>query len=557
MNDLKNAIHQGDCLEQMSQLEAGGIDLVFADPPFNIGYQYDVYDDRQTAEDYLKWCRRWIGEIYRVLKPSGTFWLAIGDEFAAELKIEAQRTGFHCRSWVVWYYTFGVNCKNGFSRSHTHLFHLVKDPCDFTFNRMHPRIRVPSARQLVYADARANPEGRLPDNTWITRPQDAPSFLSFHAEHDTWYFARVAGTFKEREGFHGCQMPEQLLARIIRASSNPLDRVLDPFCGSGTTVCVAKKLGRRWLGFELSPEYTQFINQRLEQTRVGDPVDGPEDPMRSAPNTSKGKRRKKPFNRETEEIVIQAYRELGYPADYLLADQDLNRQFINQCQDHGLRGSAYIWNRYLLALRKKGKLPPSKHRSPRITPDELEYFEFASEAAWRILDIDYRKSLDDILCSPHFAAEFDRLAEEFGPPCAAGCYLKYRLASLSLRKRARIARQLAQDEFTSWANKLKRLDRLGIDEPVELSGPGAYVLYCHDEAIYAGHAQDVARRLKLHLANPQWRAWQADSVGLVDIAAPPHKLDGLKAALVMRERPMLNCQLLVDKHNQNGARGGH
>ena len=60
----------------------------------------------------------------------------------------------------------------------------------------------------------------------------------------------MAGTFKEREGFHGCQMPEQLLGRIIRCSSNPSDVVLDPFGGSGTTFSVAKKLGRQWLGFE-------------------------------------------------------------------------------------------------------------------------------------------------------------------------------------------------------------------------------------------------------------------------------------------------------------------
>ncbi|MFN9347771.1 MAG: DNA-methyltransferase, partial [Planctomycetota bacterium] len=219
MTLAKNQLHQGDCIELLKSLPPGTVDLVFADPPFNIGYKYDVYDDKKQEEDYLQWSLEWIGQVHRVLKPDGTFWLAIGDEYAAELKVEAKKIGFHCRSWVIWYYTFGVNCVNGFSRSHTHLFHFIKDPNRFTFNRLNPQIRVQSARQLVYADARANPNGRLPDNTWITRPQDAP--LSFSPSHDTWYFARVAGTFKEREGFHGCQMPEQLLARIIRASSNP------------------------------------------------------------------------------------------------------------------------------------------------------------------------------------------------------------------------------------------------------------------------------------------------------------------------------------------------
>ncbi len=260
----KNRIHQGDCVELLQQIAPGSIDLAFADPPFNIGYEYDVYDDRKQYDEYLQWCQQWIRGIYRSLKPSGTFWLAIGDEYAAELKIESQKVGFHCRSWVIWYYTFGVNCVNGFSRSHTHLFHFVKDPKQFTFNRLNPQIRVKSARQLVYADLRANPDGRLPDNTWITRPQDAPH--SFSPNHDTWYFARVAGTFKEREGFHGCQMPEQLLARIIRASSHPLDLVLDPFSGSGTTVAVAKKLGRQWMGLELSKEYAKYNQERLAKT---------------------------------------------------------------------------------------------------------------------------------------------------------------------------------------------------------------------------------------------------------------------------------------------------
>lgn len=173
----KNQLYQGDCIELLSSLDAGLVDLVFADPPFNIGYKYDVYDDKKQEEDYLDWSRKWIGQIHRVLKPDGTFWLAIGDEYAAELKIEAKKIGFHCRSWVIWYYTFGVNCVNGFSRSHTHLFHFTKDTSRFTFNRLNPQIRVQSARQLVYADARANPNGRLPDNTWITRPQDAPKVL--------------------------------------------------------------------------------------------------------------------------------------------------------------------------------------------------------------------------------------------------------------------------------------------------------------------------------------------------------------------------------------------
>ena len=188
---------------------------------------------------------------------------------------------------MIWYYTFGVNCKHKFSRSHAHLFYFVKDPKSFTFRSDELENRIPSARQLVYADTRANPDGRLPDDTWVLRPQDLAD--CFTADEDTWYFPRVAGTFKERAGFHGCQMPEQLLGRIIRSAPNEGELVLDPFSGSATTVAVAKKLGRRYLAFDLSPEYVTRGNSRLESISVGDPLDGAAEPTMSAPATPKGK----------------------------------------------------------------------------------------------------------------------------------------------------------------------------------------------------------------------------------------------------------------------------
>jgi site-specific DNA-methyltransferase (adenine-specific) len=282
-----DTVHEGDCLDLLARLPAASVHLAFADPPFNIGYDYDTYDDQRTADDYLAWSRRWMAGIVRALRPDGTFWLAIGDEYAAELKVMATRElGLTCRSWVVWYYTFGVNCKQKFSRSHAHLFHFVKDPAAFTFNT--DAIRVPSARELVYGDKRADPRGRLPDDTWILRPQDLPE--GFTADADTWYFPRVCGTFKERSGWHGCQMPEQLLGRIIRASSNPGDTVLDPFGGSGTTLAVAKKLGRPFIGSELSADYAARIRARLAAIHAGDPLDGAAEPLKSVPATKDGRR---------------------------------------------------------------------------------------------------------------------------------------------------------------------------------------------------------------------------------------------------------------------------
>jgi site-specific DNA-methyltransferase (adenine-specific) len=330
MKPRLNQVNHGDCIAGMAAMKAGSVDLVFADPPFNIGYDYDAYNDRQEHAAYLDWSRRWMAAVHRVLKPNGTFWLAIGDEYAAELKLIAQNGypglligerdpvasqekrgrklkskatangGFCCRSWVIWYYTFGVHCKKKFTRSHAHLFHFVKDPKNFTFNV--ESIRVPSARQLVYADARANPDGRMPDDTWLMaagaptvdgfalRPQDLPK--GFRPESDSWYFSRVAGTFKEREGWHGCQMPEQLLGRILRASSNEGDTVLDPFAGSGTTLAVAKKLGRVPVGFEVSRQYYNQATKRLRVVTPGAVLDGVEDPLSSAPTTSSPRARR-------------------------------------------------------------------------------------------------------------------------------------------------------------------------------------------------------------------------------------------------------------------------
>jgi site-specific DNA-methyltransferase (adenine-specific) len=249
----------GDCLNHLAHLPEGCVDLAFADPPFNIGYEYDVYNDRRRREDYLAWTDKWLAAVRRVLSPRGSFYVAIGDEYAAEIKVRLDALGLTLRNWIIWHYTFGVSCKRKFNRSHAHIFYYVVNPKDFTFNA--DAIRVPSARQTTYSDRRANPTGKLPDDTWVLRPQEDERF--FKPESDTWYVSRVCGTFKERVD-HPCQMPEAVLERIIRVSSNSGDVVLDPFAGSGTTLVAARKLGRRYLGIELSEEYAARIRQRLE-----------------------------------------------------------------------------------------------------------------------------------------------------------------------------------------------------------------------------------------------------------------------------------------------------
>src|SRR4051794_18442990 len=259
-----NQIIQGDCIKVLNDGPEGWIDLVFADPPFNIGYLYDGYNDEKKTEDYLKFSEDWMTAVHRALKPSGSFYLAIGDEYAADLAVIARRKiGFHMRNWIVWHYTFGQQMKQKFAKSHTHILYFTKspDPKDFTFNA--DPIRVASARQTTYADARANPKGKVPDDTWYLRPQETPDEF-FAADSDTWNVSRVCGTFKEREGWHGCQMPIAVLDRIIKASSNPGDVVLDPFNGSGTTVECAALLGRQYVGIDQAVEYVEFARKRLQ-----------------------------------------------------------------------------------------------------------------------------------------------------------------------------------------------------------------------------------------------------------------------------------------------------
>ena len=252
MDTYKNKIIAGDCIELLSKAKEPFADLVFADPPFNIGYQYDKYHDKVEKNNYLAWTKDWMAACVRVLKPHGSFFIAIGDEYAAHVRLIGEELGLTLRNWIIWHYTFGQQTKAKFARSHAHIFYFVKDEKNFTFND--DEVRVISDRQKIYKDKRANPFGKLPDDVWNE-------------------FPRVCGTFDEREGWHPCQMPESLLARIIRASTMVGDRVLDPFSGSGTTCVVASKLKRTYTGIDISPHYVEEAKKRI-RISVDEPIAG-------------------------------------------------------------------------------------------------------------------------------------------------------------------------------------------------------------------------------------------------------------------------------------------
>lgn len=238
----KNKVYLGDCIKIMEKMPNSSVDLVFADPPFNIDLKYDNYKDKLTYNEYYNWSKKWILETFRLLKKTGSIYVAIGDEFAAEINIILKETGFNFRNWIIWYYTFGQSQRKKFNRAHTHILYFTKDKNKFIFND--ENIRVPSARQLKYNDKRANPYGKIPD--------------------DVWNISRICGTFNERIKGHPCQMPESLLDRIIRASSLEGDLVLDPFGGTGTTALVADKLKRKYITMDISEKYFSVIKKRID-----------------------------------------------------------------------------------------------------------------------------------------------------------------------------------------------------------------------------------------------------------------------------------------------------
>ncbi|MCK4752938.1 MAG: site-specific DNA-methyltransferase [Planctomycetes bacterium] len=246
MRKLVNRIVCGDCIEVLGKVREPFAELIFADPPFNIGYKYDKYQDKVKRKNYIAWTKDWMGACKKVLKPEGSFYIAIGDDYAANVKVIADELGLVMRNWIIWHYTFGQQMKNKFARSHTHIFYFVNDGKKFTFNDR--AVRVPSDRQLTYNDSRAKAEGKMPDDVWNGDP-------------------RVCGTFKERTGWHPCQMPESLLKRIIAASSNAGDCVLDPFSGSGTTAAAAVQLGRDYVGIEVSEKYVENAEKRLAELK--------------------------------------------------------------------------------------------------------------------------------------------------------------------------------------------------------------------------------------------------------------------------------------------------
>lgn len=225
-------------------LPDNSVDMVFADPPYNIGYKYDNYNDELPVKKYMALARCFLRNCARVVRPGGAVWVMCHSTYFAHFELAIADVGLYTINRVIWRYTFGQNQRDRFTPSWVPLFYAVKPPLDLRVFNVDD-IRVQSARQRL-KDKRANPDGKVPDDVW----DDIP---------------RLVGNAKERVG-HPCQLPLEVVRRAVLACTDPGDTVLDPFLGSGTTAVVCIETGRKCLGVELSANYlTDFVIPRLQQ----------------------------------------------------------------------------------------------------------------------------------------------------------------------------------------------------------------------------------------------------------------------------------------------------
>ncbi|MBY0313522.1 MAG: site-specific DNA-methyltransferase [Phycisphaerales bacterium] len=264
---VKATVHVGDCRDALRdpvKIPPGTFDLIFADPPFNWNRGYDKWNDALHVDEYLDFTFEWLELCVAALRPGGSLWVNIPDDWAAEIvcflkgrKVSDTRSigpgTLAMRNWCVWHYRFGQNTTERFINSKVHALYFIKgggqhhwDPTD---------VLELSDRAAVYGDPRT-----------LSKKDGMPP--SMRVPMDVWYgkfWGRVQGNSKERRHYHDNQLPEVYLERVISACSKPGDLVLDPFLGSGTTGVVAHALNRRFVGCEFSPVNAQHALDRIKE----------------------------------------------------------------------------------------------------------------------------------------------------------------------------------------------------------------------------------------------------------------------------------------------------
>lgn len=269
-----HVIYHGEALETLKGLASESVDLIFADPPYNIGKDFDGIHDRVEDEEYFDWCRRWIDECHRILKPHGTFYLMNSTQNMPVIDLYC-RDRFSILSRIVWSYdSSGVQARKFFGSLYEPILHMSKNPKAYTFNADDIAVEAKTGAKRGLIDYRKNP------------PQP---YNTTKVPGNVWDFPRVRFKMDEYEN-HPSQKPEALLERVIRASSNAGDLVLDPFGGSFSTGAVAKRLARRSVSIERNEAYIKIGLRRIGIPSDFSEVDLAKQKPRKTKNLSKRQR---------------------------------------------------------------------------------------------------------------------------------------------------------------------------------------------------------------------------------------------------------------------------
>lgn len=243
----------GDSLSVLKKINDKSINLIFADAPYNIGKNFGNNIDKwDSVNEYIEWCKEWIDECMRILKDDGTMYFMTATQHMPYLDVfVSEKYNVLCR--IVWTYdSSGVQSKKLFGSLYEPILMINKSKkAKYTFNHEDILVEAKTGAKRKLIDYRKNPP--QPYNT-----QKVPG--------NVWDFSRVRFKMEEYEN-HPTQKPEALLERIIKASSNPGDVVLDPFSGSFTTSAIAVRLGRIALGIDLNEEYYEI---GLRRTGIAD-----------------------------------------------------------------------------------------------------------------------------------------------------------------------------------------------------------------------------------------------------------------------------------------------
>lgn len=231
----------GNSLQILKDIKSNSIDLIFADPPYNIGKSFGNNNDSwENVETYIAWCKVWIDECMRILKNTGTMYFMTATQHMAYLDIYVSQK-YNVLSRIVWTYdSSGVQSKRVFGSLYEPILMINKSKdYPYTFNSKDIMVEAKTGATRKLIDYRKDP------------PQP---YNNKKVPGNVWNYSRVRFKMSEYEN-HPTQKPEALLERIILASSNPGDIVLDPFSGSFTTSAVAVRLGRKAIGIDLNEEY--------------------------------------------------------------------------------------------------------------------------------------------------------------------------------------------------------------------------------------------------------------------------------------------------------------